>query len=148
MKAVIQRVEEASVTIDGIKTASIGQGYLVLLGVAGDDTEKDVKKLAKKIIDLRLFQDENGKTNLSIEDVKGEVLVVSQFTLLADCSKGRRPSFFKAGDPDSACRLYEDFVEECGKRVPVKHGEFAAVMKIGLINDGPFTIVLDSEELS
>lgn len=147
MKAVIQRVEEASVTIDGVKTAAIGQGYLVLLGVAGDDTDADIKKLAKKMIDLRLFQDENGKTNLSIEDVKGEILVVSQFTLLADCRKGRRPSFFKAGDPDKACKLYEAFIEECAKRVPVQHGEFAAVMKVGLTNDGPFTIVLDSTEL-
>ena len=148
MKAVIQRVEQASVTIEGTRTAAISQGYLVLLGVAGDDTETDVKKLAKKLIDLRLFLDENGKTNLSIEDVGGEILVVSQFTLLADCRKGRRPSFFKAGDPANACRLYEAFVEECGKRVPVSHGEFGAAMKVELINDGPFTIVLDSGELA
>jgi D-tyrosyl-tRNA(Tyr) deacylase len=148
MKAVIQRVEQASVTIEGERTAAIGQGYLVLLGVGGDDTESDIKKLAKKMIDLRLFMDQQGKTNLSIENVGGELLVVSQFTLLADCRKGRRPSFFKAGDPANACRLYEAFLEECRKRVPVKHGEFGAVMKVELINDGPFTIVLDSKELA
>lgn len=149
MKAVIQRTDHASVSIEGEVTASIGQGYLVLLGVTGDDTEDDMKKLVKKMIDLRLFQDENGKTNLSIEDVAGELLVVSQFTLLADCRKGRRPSFFKAGDPDRACRMYEAFIEECRKRVAVvRHGEFGAYMKISIVNDGPFTIVLDSDDLS
>lgn len=148
MKAVIQRVERASVTIDGKKTASIGQGYLVLLGVEGNDKEEDMKKLAKKTIDLRIFQDENGKTNLSIEDVKGEILVVSQFTLLADCRKGRRPSFIRAGDPAAACSMYEKFVQECRKRVSgVRQGEFGADMKVELVNDGPFTILLDSREL-
>ena len=110
MKAVIQRVSKASVTIDGETVSSIGKGYLVLLGVAGDDTEDSMKKLVKKMIDLRIFQDENGKTNLSIEDVGGELLVVSQFTLLADCRKGRRPSFVKAGDPKEAKRMYEAFI--------------------------------------
>ena len=147
MKAVIQRVEEASVTIEGVKTASIGQGCLVLLGAAADDDDRDVKVLAKKLIDLRIFMDEAGKTNLSIEDVGGELLIVSQFTLLADCRKGRRPSFFKAGDPRQAEELYEEFVKECSKRVPVSHGEFGAVMKVSLVNDGPFTILLDSKDL-
>lgn len=148
MKAVVQRVSHASVTIDGEKTAEIGQGYLVLLGVAEADTQEQMEKLVKKMIDLRIFQDENGKTNLSIEDVKGELLVVSQFTLLADCRKGRRPSFIKAGNPEKAKAMYEAFMEECRKRVPVVcHGEFGADMKVELVNDGPFTIVLDSDEL-
>ncbi|MBQ9155717.1 MAG: D-tyrosyl-tRNA(Tyr) deacylase [Eubacterium sp.] len=148
MKAVIQRVEEASVTIAGQVTASIGQGYLVLLGAAMVDDTDTVKKVAKKMIDLRIFQDDQGKTNLSIEDVGGEILVVSQFTLLADCRKGRRPSFIKAGDPAEAEKLYLEFIEECKKRVEtVRHGDFGADMKVQLVNDGPFTIVLDSEEL-
>ena len=148
MKAVIKRVSKASVTIDGETVSSIGKGYLVLLGVAGDDTEDSMKKLVKKMIDLRIFQDENGKTNLSIEDVGGELLVVSQFTLLADCRKGRRPSFVKAGDPKEAKRMYEAFIEECKKRIAnTFHGEFGADMKVDLQNDGPFTIILDSNEL-
>lgn len=148
MKAVVQRVTHASVTIDGKVNGEIGLGFLVLLGVAEDDTEADLKKLAKKMIDLRIFQDENGKTNLSIEDVKGELLVVSQFTLLSDCRKGRRPSFIKAGNPEKAKAMYEQFLEECGKRVPkVEHGEFGADMKVELLNDGPFTIILDTDEL-
>ncbi len=147
MKAVIQRVERASVSVGQRECASIGQGCLVLLGVAGDDDETDMKKLAKKMIDLRIFQDGNGKTNLSIEDIGGELLIVSQFTLMADCRKGRRPSFIKAGDPEKACRMYEAFCKECRKRVPVFQGEFGADMKVELVNDGPFTIVLDSRDL-
>ncbi|MBR0409751.1 MAG: D-tyrosyl-tRNA(Tyr) deacylase [Eubacterium sp.] len=148
MKAVIQRVANASVTVNDITIASIGQGYLVLLGVEAQDTEEDMKKLAKKMIDLRIFRDERGKTNLSIEDVGGEILVVSQFTLLADCRKGRRPSFIKAGDPDEARRMFLAFADECRKRVPgVQQGEFGAEMQVALINDGPFTILLDSNEL-
>lgn len=148
MKAVVQRVSYASVTVDGNLVGSIRQGFLVLLGVAESDTEEALKKLAKKMIDLRIFQDENGKTNLSIEDVGGELLVVSQFTLLADCKKGRRPSFIKAGSPKKAKAMYEAFIEECKKRVPkVAHGEFGADMKVELLNDGPFTIILDSNEL-
>ncbi|MDO5146598.1 MAG: D-aminoacyl-tRNA deacylase [Eubacteriales bacterium] len=148
MKAVIQRVTKASVSIEEKVVGSIGQGYLVLLGVAQEDTEEDLKKLAKKMLDLRIFQDDQGKTNLSIEDVGGELLIVSQFTLLADCKKGRRPSFVKAGNPQKAEQMYEEFLAECQKRIPVvEHGKFGADMQITLVNDGPFTIVLDSGEL-
>lgn len=149
MKAVIQRVSEASVSIDGKVVGSIGLGYMVLLGVAADDTEKDIQKLANKMIGLRIFQDDQGKTNLSLKDVDGQLLIVSQFTLLADCRKGRRPSFIKAGDPVKAKQLYEQFLEVCREDIAVvEHGEFGADMKISLINDGPFTIILDSNELN
>lgn len=148
MKAVIQLVSKAAVTVEREEKREIGPGYVILLGVAEGDTEETMKKMVKKIIDLRLFQDENGKTNLSVEDVKGDFLVVSQFTLLADCRKGRRPSFVKAGNPAEAKKIYEAFIEECKKRiVTVKHGEFGAYMQVELVNDGPFTIVLDSDEL-
>lgn len=148
MKAVIQRVSHASVSVDDSVIGAIGKGYLVLLGVAENDTEDILKKVVKKMIDLRLFQDENGKTNLSLEEVGGEILVVSQFTLLADCRKGRRPSFVKAGTPEKAEAMYEMFIEECKKRISiVEHGKFGADMKVELINDGPFTIVLDSDTL-
>ena len=148
MKAIIQRVSRASVTIEEKVVGAIGQGYLVLLGVAQGDTVELMEKLVKKMIDLRIFQDENGKTNLSIEDVGGEILVVSQFTLLADCKKGRRPSFIKAGDPKTAEEMYELFIEECKKRISkVEHGSFGSDMKVELVNDGPFTIILDSDEL-
>lgn len=148
MKAIIQRVSRASVTIEEKVVGAIGQGYLVLLGVAQGDTVEIMEKLVKKMIDLRIFQDENGKTNLSIEDVGGEILVVSQFTLLADCKKGRRPSFIKAGDPKTAEEMYELFIEECKKRISeVEHGSFGSDMKVELVNDGPFTIILDSDEL-
>lgn len=148
MKAVIQLVSKAAVTVEREEKREIGPGYVILLGVAEGDTEETMKKMVKKIIDLRLFQDENGKTNLSVEDVKGDFLVVSQFTLLADCRKGRRPSFVKAGNPAEAKKIYEAFIEECKKRIDtVKHGEFSAYMQVELVNDGPFTIVLDSDEL-
>lgn len=148
MKAIIQRVSRASVTIEEKVVGAIGQGYLVLLGVAQGDTVEIMEKLVKKMIDLRIFQDENGKTNLSIEDVGGEILVVSQFTLLADCKKGRRPSFIKAGDPKTAEEMYELFIEECKKRISkIEHGSFGSDMKVELVNDGPFTIILDSDEL-
>lgn len=148
MKAVIQLVSRAAVTIEKNETRTIGPGYVILLGVAQGDTEENMKKMVKKIIDLRLFQDENGKTNLSLEDVHGEILVVSQFTLLADCRKGRRPSFVKAGQPDEAKKMYEAFIQECQKRIAtVEHGEFGTYMQVELVNDGPFTIVLDSDEL-
>ena len=148
MKAIIQRVSRASVTIEEKVVGAIGQGYLVLLGVAQGDTVEIMEKLVKKMIDLRIFQDENGKTNLSIEDVGGEILVVSQFTLLADCKKGRRPSFIKAGDPKTAEEMYELFIEECKKRISkVEHGSFGSDMKVELVNDGNFTIILDSDEL-
>ena len=148
MKAVIQLVSKAAVTVEREEKREIGPGYVILLGVAEGDTEETMKKMVKKIIDLRLFQDENGKTSLSVEDVKGDFLVVSQFTLLADCRKGRRPSFVKAGNPAEAKKIYEAFIEECKKRIDtVKHGEFGAYMQVELVNDGPFTIVLDSDEL-
>lgn len=148
MKAVIQLVSKAAVTVEREEKREIGPGYVILLGVAEGDTEETMKKMVKKIIDLRLFQDGNGKTNLSVEDVKGDFLVVSQFTLLADCRKGRRPSFVKAGNPAEAKKIYEAFIEECKKRIDtVKHGEFGAYMQVELVNDGPFTIVLDSDEL-
>ncbi len=149
MKAVIQRVTKARVSVEENLCGEIGGGYLVLLGVAESDTEEDVRKLAKKMIDLRIFPDENGKTNLSLEDVGGELLVVSQFTLLADCRKGRRPSFAKAGNPEHARNLYEEFLQECSRRIShVACGEFGTEMKVELVNDGPFTIVLDSTELA
>ena len=148
MKAVIQRVSNASVTVDGEMIGKIGMGYLILLGVAREDTEKDADLLIKKITGLRIFADENGKTNLSIHDIDGEMLIISQFTLMADCRKGRRPSFIKAGDPREACRLYEYFIAKCKEQgEKIQQGEFGAEMKVSLVNDGPFTILLDSEQL-
>ncbi|MBQ6392443.1 MAG: D-tyrosyl-tRNA(Tyr) deacylase [Eubacterium sp.] len=149
MKAVIQRVTEAKVTVDGIVTGEIQTGYLILLGVAREDSEDDIRKLVRKIVGLRIFPDAQGKSNLSLTDVGGGLLVISQFTLLADCKKGRRPSFVKAGDPVQAQKLYERFLEICRDQVDVvEHGEFGAEMKVSLVNDGPFTIVLDSKDLS
>ena len=146
MRAVVQRVLRANVTIDGVEAARIGQGYLILLGVAADDTEAE--RLWKKIFSLRIMEDEAGKTNRSIDDVGGDVLVVSQFTLFADCRHGRRPSFTGAGDPAPANELYEYFVSLARADVPrVATGTFAADMKVGLVNDGPFTIVLDTDTL-
>ncbi len=148
MKAVIQRVSYACVRVDGKITGEIRKGLLVLLGVAQEDEEKDLEKLVKKVTELRIFQDGEGKTNLSLKEIDGEILVVSQFTLLADCKKGRRPSFIKAGNPEKAKAMYEKFSEECRKRVgKVETGVFGADMKVDLQNDGPFTIVLDSSEL-
>lgn len=148
MRAVIQRVTHASVTIDGEVTGSIGKGYLVLLGVGADDTPAVAEKLWDKIWHLRIMEDENHKTNRSLGDVSGELLVVSQFTLYADCRHGRRPSFTAAGDPQHARTLYEYFVERA--RADVDHvatGTFAAEMAVELVNDGPFTIVLDTDNL-
>ncbi len=148
MKAVIQRVTYASVTVDGNIVGKISKGYLVLLGVEGSDDEKVADKLSAKISKLRIFEDENGKTNLSISDVGGSMLIVSQFTLLADCSHGNRPSFIGAGSPAEASRLYDYFcdkVKEFG--IPVEKGVFGGDMKVELLNDGPFTICLDSKEL-
>ena len=148
MKVVIQRVARASVSVEGQITGQIGRGLLVLLGVAQEDKEEDLHKILKKAISLRIFDDDQGKTNLSLEDVDGELLVVSQFTLLADCKKGRRPSFFKAGDPKKAEQMYETFIRESRRKVrKVQHGVFGAVMQVDLCNDGPFTIILDSRDL-
>ena len=148
MKAVVTRVKSASVAIEGEIHGQIGQGFLILLGIAPDDTPEKCRKLAEKILGLRVFRDENDKMNLSLADVGGSVLVVSQFTLYADCRKGNRPSFVKAGKPEHANALYEHFVEESRKYVPkVEHGSFGADMQVELGNEGPFTLVLTNEEL-
>lgn len=149
MRAVIQRVERASVAIDGQTVGSIGRGYLILLGVGHGDTRATAQKLWNKIFALRINDDENGKTNLSLESIQGDVLVVSQFTLYADCRHGRRPSFTDAGAPDMANELYEHFVSLARADVPrVETGRFGADMKVSLVNDGPFTIVLDTDDLA
>ena len=148
MRFVIQRVREAEVVVDGKSIGRIGQGLLVLIGVSDDDNEAVADKMIRKLINMRIFQDENDKTNLALADVDGELLLVSQFTLYADCRKGNRPSFIKAGAPDHAERLYEYIISECRRTVDkVERGEFGADMKVSLINDGPFTIILDSDEL-
>ena len=148
MKLVIQRVTEASVSIEENCVGKIGRGYLVLLGVGEGDNEEIAEKMFEKMMKLRIFADEDGKTNCSIRDVKGELLIVSQFTLYADCRKGNRPSFIKAGKPDRAKELYEYFLQLAEERYgSCEHGEFGADMQIALCNDGPFTIVLDSEEI-
>ena len=144
MKAVVQRVAHASVKVDGEIKGEIGNGFLVLLGVGQGDTEADADRLVNKIVKMRIFSDENDKINLSLADVGGEMLVISQFTLYADCRKGNRPNFIQAGKPDEAERLYEYFVEECRKQVPVvEKGVFGADMKVELLNDGPFTVILE-----
>ncbi len=149
MKAVIQRVKHAGVTIDNVKVSFVDKGFLILLGVEQGDTKADADKLVKKIPVLRIFEDENEKMNLSCLDVNGEILVVSQFTLCADCSHGRRPSFTKSAPPAEAEMLYEYFVDEL-KKAGVKKvdtGRFGADMKVDLLNDGPVTIILDSKDL-
>ena len=148
MKIVLQRVTQASVTVDGQVIGKIGQGFLVLLGVCDTDTEAIADKMVDKLCKLRIFQDDQGKTNLSLADVGGELLVVSQFTLYADCRKGNRPSFIKAGTPQMAESLYKHFMERCRTHVDVvEKGRFGADMKVELLNDGPFTLMLDSQEL-
>lgn len=148
MRFVIQRVRHASVTIDGTVTAQIGGGYLVLVGVSGEDTREIADKMVKKILNLRIFPDENGKTNRSLSDVRGELLMVSQFTLYADCKKGNRPSFTRAGAPEMAEEMYEYILSVCRAQVPsMQSGRFGADMKVELLNDGPFTILLDSQEI-
>ncbi len=145
MKAVIQLVSTASVTVNNTTIGQIEKGYLILLGVSNTDTPQIADKMIQKILKLRIFPDENGKTNLSISDVGGEVLVVSQFTLYADCRKGNRPSFTNAGSPQLAEELYQYFLDTCqGKFKKVAHGQFGAEMKVSLTNEGPFTLVLES----
>lgn len=148
MKFVIQRVTEASVTLDDEVIGSIGKGYLVLIGVGKEDTKEDADFYIRKMIGLRIFEDENGKTNLSLADVDGQLLLVSQFTLYANCRKGNRPGFTDAGDPGQAEALYNYIVDECRKQIPVVAcGKFGADMKVRLCNDGPFTILLDESIL-
>ncbi len=145
MRAVLQRVSRAEVTVDGERVASIGRGYLVLLGVTHTDDESDARYIADKIASLRLFEDEAGKINLGITDIGGEVLLVSQFTLYADCRKGRRPSFTDAAPPEMADRLYQRVAEMLREAdLPVQTGVFGAHMQVALVNDGPVTILLDS----
>lgn len=146
MRLVIQRVNHASVTVDRERIGAIDRGLLIFLGIADGDTEAMVNKYVKKLSGLRIFEDENGKTNLSLTDVGGEILVVSQFTLYADCKKGNRPSFTRAGSPDFANQLYEYFKKQCAETFGrVECGSFGADMKIELENDGPFTILWDSD---
>lgn len=146
MRLVIQRVNHASVTVDREQIGAIDRGLLIFLGIADGDTEAMVNKYVKKLSGLRIFEDENGKTNLSLTDVGGEILVVSQFTLYADCKKGNRPSFTRAGSPDFANQLYEYFKKQCTETFGrVECGSFGADMKIELENDGPFTILWDSD---
>ena len=148
MKLVIQRVSRASVTVRGSVIGQIGQGYLVLVGVGREDTKEDADRLVRKMIGLRIFSDENGKINKSLKDVDGQLLLISQFTLYADCRHGNRPGFTDAGDPEKAKELYEYMIDSCRREIPVvEQGEFGADMKVELLNDGPFTLMLDSAEL-
>lgn len=149
MKFLIQRVLEAECRVDGATTGKIGRGFLVFVGVCDADTEKTADKMIKKLLGLRIFEDENGKTNLSLENVGGELLLISQFTLYADCRKGNRPSFINAGSPEHAEKLYEYVISECRKQTKIiETGIFGADMKVSLINDGPFTVMIDSDELT
>ena len=148
MRAVLTRVKYASVAIDGETVGKIGQGLLILLGVGPEDTEETARVLAEKALGLRIFEDENGKMNLGLEAVQGEVLVVSQFTLYGNCRKGRRPSFAEAAPPELGNRLYERFLSECERLgYPPQHGRFGADMKVESLNDGPVTLILDTDQL-
>ena len=147
MKFVIQRVTEASVSIDQKVVGKIGKGFLVLIGISNTDTAEIADKMIKKMLGLRIFEDSQGRTNLSLDSVQGELLLVSQFTLYADCHKGNRPSFIHAGAPDMAEKIYEYIIEKCGQNYHVETGAFGADMAVRLLNDGPFTIILDSGEL-
>lgn len=148
MRFVIQRVAHAEVAVNEETIGKIEKGYLVLIGIAETDTRGIADKLIRKMIGLRIFEDENGKTNLSLSDVGGNLLLVSQFTLYANCKKGNRPSFIEAGSPEKANELYEYIITKCKESVPVvEQGSFGADMKVSLLNDGPFTILLDSETL-
>lgn len=148
MRFVIQRVQKASVSVESRIVGNINKGYVVFLGVNHSDTIEIADKMVQKLLNLRIFEDENGKTNLDIKTVSGELLIISQFTLYADCRKGNRPSFTNAGNPEMANMLYEYVIKKCNQQVKkVEHGVFGAHMEISLINDGPFTIILDSEEI-
>lgn len=148
MKLVVQRVSSAACRVDEQLTGSIQKGFLVLIGISDSDTKEIADKMIKKLIALRIFEDSDGKTNLSLKDVEGSLLLISQFTLYADCRKGNRPSFTNAGKPDMAKELYTYIVNSCKMQIPVvEQGIFGADMKISLVNEGPFTIILDSEEI-
>ena len=148
MRAVLTRVTSASVTIDGQVVGQIGKGFLILLGVGPEDDEATCRYLAEKALGLRVFEDENGKMNLGLSEVEGQVLVVSQFTLYGNCRKGRRPSFTDAADPALGNRLYEKFLEECTRLgFPPQHGQFGADMQVASVNDGPVTLILDTKQL-
>ena len=148
MRAVVTRVNEASVTIDGEVTGKICRGFLILLGITQEDTPAACKKLAEKVLGLRIFTDENYKMNKSLSDVGGSVLVISQFTLYGDCSHGRRPNFLAAAGPDQAVPLYEQFLTECERLgFPPQHGTFGAHMQVASVNDGPVTMIVDTKDL-
>ena len=148
MRLVIQRVKKADVRVGQETIGKIEKGLLVFVGICNTDTKEIADKMIKKLIGLRIFEDENGKTNLDLKSVNGNLLIISQFTLYADCKKGNRPSFIRAGDPEMANQLYEYILTQCKLQVPAaQHGEFGADMKVSLINDGPFTVVLDSADI-
>lgn len=148
MRAILTRVKSASVTIDGNVVGKIGKGFLILLGVGPEDTEKECRALAEKALSLRIFEDDNGKMNLGLEQVQGEVMVVSQFTLYGNCRKGRRPSFTEAAGPELGNAMYERFLAICRELgYPPQHGQFGADMKVESINDGPITLILDTDQL-
>lgn len=148
MRFIIQRVNRASVEVENKIVGNINKGFLVFVGVSSEDTRKEAETLVNKLVNLRIFDDEEGKTNLALKDVNGELLIVSQFTLYADCKKGNRPSFINAGKPDMANELYEYIINECKNHIKVvEHGEFGADMKVSLENDGPFTILFDTRDM-
>ena len=148
MRFLIQRVTQAEVVVDSRTIGQIQKGFLVFVGVSQNDTTEIADKMIRKLLNLRIFEDNAGKTNLNLESVSGSLLIISQFTLYSDCRHGNRPSFIDAGKPDMANELYEYIIEKCKETVPtVQHGEFGADMKVSLVNDGPFTIMLDSEEM-
>ena len=148
MKFVIQRVKYASVSVDDVVIGKINQGFMVLIGINDQDTSQVADKMIKKMIGLRIFEDENGKTNLDLTSMRGSLLLISQFTLYADCKKGNRPSFVKAGNPEMAKELYTYIINKCKNEVSVvEQGEFGADMKVELLNDGPFTLILNSDDL-
>ena len=148
MKFVIQRVSQAEVVVEEQSVGKIDQGLMVLISICNSDTKEIADKLINKLIHLRIFEDENGKSNLSVQDIYGNLLIISQFTLYADCRKGNRPSYTHAGNPDLANELYEYIIAQCQKEFPnVQHGIFGAYMKVSLLNDGPFTIIFDSEQM-